>query len=184
MKSNEKKINFKKELIVSLLFLFSIIILIYCQLLTKNQILIYFLIPLCAAYSHCYVLKYFNNKYLVYFILTVFIFATAKYHIRFNEKNANHAEDDVDDDISSDEMDEVEAEVNTTEEKTSEKASIKTRINQIQKIALWVQQVFEKAAHWGECVKNIAEFKVPFLSWIVVAIFFVSGLVVYLIPLR
>ena len=85
VKNKEKKINFKDELIVSLLFIFSIIILIYCQLLTKNQILIYFLIPICLAYSHCYVLKYFNNKYLVYLILIVFIFTTAKYHIRFNE---------------------------------------------------------------------------------------------------
>jgi len=60
-------------------------ILIYFQLLTKNQILIFFIIPIAAAYSHAYVLKYFNKKYLIYFILTIFIFTTIKYHIRFNE---------------------------------------------------------------------------------------------------
>jgi len=85
VKSKKKNNNLKNELIISILFLFSIIILIYCQLLTKNQILIYFLIPVTAAYSHCYVLKYFNKKYLVYMILAIFVFTTIKYHIRFNE---------------------------------------------------------------------------------------------------
>ena len=85
VKSKVRKDNFNKELIVSLIFIFTVIILIYCQLLTKNQILIYFLIPVSAAYSHSYVIKYFNKKYLVYFIIATFIFATAKYHIRFNE---------------------------------------------------------------------------------------------------
>ena len=54
-------------------------------MLTKNQVLIFFLIPISAAYSHSFVLKYFNNKYLVYFILAIFIFSTAKFHARFNE---------------------------------------------------------------------------------------------------
>jgi len=53
--------------------------------LTKNQVLIFFLIPISAAYSHTYVIKYFNNKYLIYFILVIFIFTTAKYHVRFNQ---------------------------------------------------------------------------------------------------
>ena len=30
-------------------------------------------------------IKYFNKKYLIYFILVIFIFTTAKYHIRFNQ---------------------------------------------------------------------------------------------------
>jgi len=85
IKNKVRKNNFNKELIVSLIFVFTIIILIYCQLLTKNQILIYFLIPISAAYSHSYVQKYLNKKYLIYFIIGIFIFATAKYHIRFNE---------------------------------------------------------------------------------------------------
>ena len=74
----------KKEFIISLFFLFSILVIIYCQLLTKNQVLIYSLIPISAALSHAYTLKYLNKKYLIYFILIIFIFSTAKYHIRFN----------------------------------------------------------------------------------------------------
>ena len=81
----EKNIVKKNELAVLLLFLGSVGILIYCQLLTKNQVLIFFLIPISAAYSHTYVIKYFNNKYLIYFILVIFIFTTAKYHVRFNQ---------------------------------------------------------------------------------------------------
>ena len=83
-KIKDKNLFKKNELIVSLLFLGSVAILVYCQLLTKNQILIFFLIPISAAYSHAYTLKYFNNKYIIYFILAIFIFTTAKYHIRFN----------------------------------------------------------------------------------------------------
>ena len=75
----------KNELVVSLLFLGSVAILIYCQLLTKNQVLIFFLIPISAAYSHAYTIKYFNKKYLIYFILVIFIFTTVKYHVRFNQ---------------------------------------------------------------------------------------------------
>ena len=85
VKIKKKNLTKKNELVVSLLFLGSVAILIYCQLLTKNQVLIFFLIPISAAYSHAYAKKYFNNKYVIYFILVIFIFATAKYHIRFNQ---------------------------------------------------------------------------------------------------
>ena len=51
----------------------------------KNQVLIFFLIPISAAYSHAYSIKYFNKKYLIYFILVIFIFTTIKYHERFNQ---------------------------------------------------------------------------------------------------
>ena len=84
-KIKDKNLFKKNELIVSLLFLGSVAILIFYQLLTKNQILIFVLIPISAAYSHAYTIKYFNNKYLIYFILVIFIFSTTKYHIRFNE---------------------------------------------------------------------------------------------------
>jgi len=82
-KKNKNLIE-NNEFIVSIIFLISVIIFIYFQLLTKNQIFIYFLIPIAAAYSHAYIIKYFNKKYLIYFILLIFIFSTAKYHIRFN----------------------------------------------------------------------------------------------------
>ena len=86
IKSEGKNLVNKKEFIILLLFLSSILIIIYCQLLTRNQILIFFLIPISAALSHAYSVKFFNNKYLIYFIIVVFIFSTGKYHIRFNHE--------------------------------------------------------------------------------------------------
>ena len=85
-KMKEKSLVKKNEFIISILFLCSVAILIYYQLLTKNQVLIFFLIPICLAYSHAYIVKYFNNKYLIYFIIAIFIFTTAKYHLRFNQE--------------------------------------------------------------------------------------------------
>jgi hypothetical protein len=82
----KKRTLFEKKLVfVSFLFIGTIGILIYCQLLTKNQVLIFFLIPIAAAFSHAYTIKYFNKKYLIIFIMTIFIFSSFKYHIRFNE---------------------------------------------------------------------------------------------------
>mgnify|MGYP006074285261 CR=1 FL=1 len=77
--------NDKKYFICSLIFIGSIIIFIYCQLLTKNQVLIFFLIPVSAAFSHIYIKKYLKKKYLIYFVMLIFVFSTAKYHIRFNQ---------------------------------------------------------------------------------------------------
>jgi len=83
--SIKKKTTIQKdELIISIVFILSIAVFIYCQLLTKNQIFIFFLIPICGAFSHAYVIKFFNKKYLIYFILLIFVFSTIKYHIRFN----------------------------------------------------------------------------------------------------
>ena len=84
-KIKKKNLTKKKDFVIALFFLGSVVILIYFQLLIKNQILIFFIIPISAAYSHAYTKKYFNKKYLVYFILIIFIFTTAKYHIRFNQ---------------------------------------------------------------------------------------------------
>ena len=85
IKIKNKSIVNKEELIISLLFFGSVIIFIYYQLLTKNQVLIFFLIPVSAAFSHMYIMKYFNKKYFIYFILIIFIASTLKYHYRFNQ---------------------------------------------------------------------------------------------------
>ena len=79
-----KNLKENNEFIVSSIFLICVAIFIYNQLLTKNQIFIFFLIPISAAYSHAYTIKYFNKKYLIYFLLLIFIFSTTKYHVRFN----------------------------------------------------------------------------------------------------
>ena len=47
--------------------------------------MIFFIIPIAAAYSHAYAIKYLNRKYLIYSIIAIFVFASAKYHIRFNQ---------------------------------------------------------------------------------------------------
>ena len=97
-------------------------------------------------------------------------------------KDTNENEDYIDNDISSDEMDEDDEVMN--EEGVKDKTSIKTKINRIQRIALRVQQFFGKAALWGERIKNLIEFKVPFLSWIAVVLLLASIGILYLVPLR
>ena len=79
-----KNIKEKNDLIILLVFLLSLSAFIYTQLITKNQVFIFFLIPITAAYAHLYIKKYFNKKYLIYFVMIVFIFSTIKYHLRFN----------------------------------------------------------------------------------------------------
>jgi len=86
LKIKVKDLVQKKELIVIFLFLGSILIFIYCQLLTQNQVLIFFLIPICAAFSHSYIIKYYNKNYLIYLILLIFVFSTTKYHLSFNQQ--------------------------------------------------------------------------------------------------
>ena len=63
-----------------------ILIFIYTQLLTKNQILIFFTIPLITAFSQIYYIRYFDKKYFIYFIILVCLFAVTKYHFRYNEQ--------------------------------------------------------------------------------------------------
>ena len=62
-----------------------VLIFIYTQLLTKNQILIFFTIPLVTAFSQIYFIRYFKKKYFIYFIMLVCLFAVTKYHFRYNE---------------------------------------------------------------------------------------------------
>ena len=83
-RSKNKNLVIKEELLISIVFIISMLIFIYYQLLTLNQILIFFLIPICSGFSHFYMKKYFNKKYIIYLIIMLFIFSTTKYHIRFN----------------------------------------------------------------------------------------------------
>ena len=81
----KNKIIKKKEILIFLIFIGSILIFLYSQILTKNQIFIFSLIPMCLGFSHVYIQKYFNKKYLVYALIFLFLFSTTKYHLRFNE---------------------------------------------------------------------------------------------------
>ncbi len=82
---NIKKFENKKDLIVIIFVIISVILFIYSQIMTKNQILIFFLIPFCLGISNYYTKKYLNNKLLTTSIFLILIFATLKFHIRFNE---------------------------------------------------------------------------------------------------
>lgn len=79
-----KNIEIKKDILIFFFVLGSIGIFIYSQLLTQNQILIFFLIPFCLALSHSYILKYFNIKIINFFIIFFLIAVTLKYHLRYN----------------------------------------------------------------------------------------------------
>ena len=61
------------------------LILIYSQLLTKNQILIFFLIPVLMAFFHSYYFLIFKKKYFLFFMISLTFFSVIKYHYRYNE---------------------------------------------------------------------------------------------------
>ena len=79
------KVTNNSEVYISAIFFGTILIFLYSQLLTKNQILIFSLIPICCAFSQIIFEKYYKKKYLIYFLMIIFIYSTFKYHIRFNE---------------------------------------------------------------------------------------------------
>ena len=77
-----KKINFKLFLIFFLL----IVSLIHHQILSKNQIFIFFLIPLLLAFTQIELTNYnikFKNIF-TFLLIFICLFTTYKYHVRFN----------------------------------------------------------------------------------------------------
>jgi len=74
------------DLLILILIFSSVLIFIYTQMLTKNQILIFFLVPFFLGISHFYISKYLNKKIIIYLILIVLLISTSKYHLRFNEQ--------------------------------------------------------------------------------------------------
>ncbi len=82
---NIKKTENKTDLLIIIFICLSVIVFIYSQIMTKNQILIFFLIPFCLGVSNFFAKKYFDNKLLTAFIFFILILATLKFHIRFNE---------------------------------------------------------------------------------------------------
>ena len=83
---NKKTLDEKKDFTIILTIIGMTLIFIYAQLLTKNQILIFFIIPLVTAFSHIYFFKYFSKKYFIYFIILICLFSVTKYHFRYNEQ--------------------------------------------------------------------------------------------------
>ena len=93
-KSYIKEFEFYKFLIIT----FSVFALIFHQILTKNQMFIFFLVPLAAAMSQVD-LRFYDpkkRKLISIFLITICIFATAKYHDRFNTNRKFHDFKNVD----------------------------------------------------------------------------------------
>ena len=83
------KIKVKKyqnliDILILFTFLLSVIIFLYSQLMTKNQILIFFIIPFCLGMAHYYIINYYKNKKLIFLLLFLIMISTLKFHIRFN----------------------------------------------------------------------------------------------------
>ena len=86
---NTKKLNilFKsKDNFILLIILVSTFVFIFHQVFTRNQIFIFFLIPLILGIASIYI----NRKILNYFVLALCMFTTIKYHERFNENRKFH----------------------------------------------------------------------------------------------
>lgn len=83
LKNKKTKKNNIDILILFTLFT-SIIIFIYSQLLTKNQILIFFLIPFYLAMGHYFSNNYIKKHNIIFLIMFILIISTLKFHLRFN----------------------------------------------------------------------------------------------------
>tara|TARA_B100000029_G_scaffold159741_1_gene155419 strand:+ start:1749 stop:3308 length:1560 start_codon:yes stop_codon:yes gene_type:complete len=85
----QNKNYFNKDNFLYFLILISLTIsLIFHQLLTRNQTFIFFLIPILTAFSH---ISINTDKKIISTILILFcLFATTKYHFRFNEGRKFH----------------------------------------------------------------------------------------------
>ena len=90
-------LNFRKkkilENVISLFIISSFIfVIIFHQLMTKNQIYIYFLVPLLFGLVDGELQLTHNKykKYLSIFLILILTFVTFKYHFRFNENRKFH----------------------------------------------------------------------------------------------
>ena len=86
------------EFTIFLIFFCFCLCLIFHQLLTKNQIYIYFLVPLNFAFLHVEIEK-LNIKIkpvLIYLIILLVLISTIKYHFRFNETRKFHELENTD----------------------------------------------------------------------------------------
>ena len=88
------EINYFKQkdfcyFLILVLFTFS---LIFHQILTSNQTFIFFLIPILMAFSHINLnlYKFKLNNLVPIILIFICLFATFKYHVRFNENRKFH----------------------------------------------------------------------------------------------
>ena len=77
-----------KNFIYFLILVLFVFCLILHQTLTRNQIFIFFLVPVIIGFSHN---SFYSNKKIISAVLILFcLFVTIKYHIRFNEERKFH----------------------------------------------------------------------------------------------
>ncbi len=81
-----KKINtkLKTDILILCTTVLSAFVFIYSQILSKNQILIFFLIPFYLGISHYYLELYAKKKYFIFFVFFLLIISSIKFHLRFN----------------------------------------------------------------------------------------------------
>ena len=84
----EKDYFKKKDFIYFLILILFTFSLIFHQLITRNQTFIFFLIPILAAFSSISINS--NRKIISYVIIFICLYATSKYHLRFNEGRKIH----------------------------------------------------------------------------------------------
>ena len=82
---NKLNLEIKKDYLLILFTLLMVSIFMLGQLFTKNQILIFFLIPFLIGVSHFFCNKYFNKQFILIFLISILIISTIKFHLRFNE---------------------------------------------------------------------------------------------------
>ncbi|RZO49668.1 MAG: hypothetical protein EVA76_01255 [Candidatus Pelagibacterales bacterium] len=88
---NNKNYLKEKKFYIFLIILFYTVGLIFHQILTKNQIFIYFLCPLLFAFLKIYLNSFVKSKKIIFLIiLALTFFITIKYHLRFNENRKFH----------------------------------------------------------------------------------------------
>ena len=69
---------------INLIIIFSVLAFFFNQLITANQIYIFSLIPILAAVLQININKFNLNFKVSYFIIFIVLFATVKFHHRFN----------------------------------------------------------------------------------------------------
>jgi len=75
-----------KNLFIIIAIISLSLLLIFHQMLTYNQIYIFFLIPLLTAFVQIFFKSIFKkNNFFLYLLIGVCIFSVTKYHFRFNE---------------------------------------------------------------------------------------------------
>ena len=90
-KKNKSEIN-----ILNITIIFCVLGFFFNQLITANQIYIFSLIPILAATLHLNLKKIKVNTKALYVILFIVLFATIKFHLRFNTDRKFHDLENID----------------------------------------------------------------------------------------